>query len=232
MNTIFPYRILFLSLFIILSSCENKQTNTEHVAKESSQNLEDSIKAEKKTTNKKILFFGDSITAGYQLEEEDAFTAGIQQTIDSLGLDYTVVNAGVSGETSSGGLNRIDWVLRQPVDIFCLELGANDALRGLDPAETEKNLNEIINKVKATLPGVQIILLGMMAPPNMGLQYSEKFNKIYPELATKHQCPIVPFLLDGVAGITELNLQDGIHPNKKGHEVLKNNVWKVLKDYL
>ena len=221
-----------MSLFIILNSCENKQTNTEHVAKETSQNLEDSIKAEKTTTNKKILFFGDSITAGYQLEEQDAFTTGIQQTIDSLGLGYTVVNAGVSGETSSGGLNRIDWVLRQPVDIFCLELGANDALRGLDPAETEKNLNEIINKVKATLPGVQVILLGMMAPPNMGVQYSEKFNKIYPELATKHQCPIVPFLLDGVAGITELNLQDGIHPNKKGHEVLKNNVWKVLKDYL
>ena len=129
-------------------------------------------------------------------------------------------------------INRIDWVLRQPIDIFCLELGANDALRGLDPEETEKNLNGIINKVQATFPHVQIILLGMMAPPNMGIQYSEEFNKIYPELATKHQCAIVPFLLDGVAGITELNLRDGIHPNKRGHKVLKDNVWQVLKDYL
>jgi len=232
MNTSFPLRTLFLLLLLIGSACENKQTNTEHVAKESSQNLEDSIKSDKKSNDKKILFFGDSITAGYQLEEEDAFTFLIQQDIDSLGLDYTVVNAGVSGETSSGGLNRIDWVLKQPVDIFCLELGANDALRGLDPAETAKNLNGIINRVRATYPDVEIILLGMMAPPNMGIQFSENFNKIYPELATKHQCAIVPFLLEGVAGIAELNLQDGIHPNKKGHEVLKNNIWAVLKDYL
>lgn len=219
-------------MLFLCSACENKQTNTEQVANEASQSLEDSIKAEKSSTKKKILFFGDSITAGYQLDEKDAFSYLIQNTIDSLEMDYTVVNAGVSGETSSGGLNRIDWVLRQPVDIFCLELGANDALRGLDPLETEKNLNGILDKLYATYPDVQVILLGMLAPPNMGIKYSEKFNKIYPELATKYQCPIVPFLLDGVAGDVTLNLQDGIHPNKKGHEVLKNNIWKVMKDYL
>lgn len=227
-----PLRFLLLLVLLILSACENKQTNTQQVAEEPTQTLEESIKAEKSTTKKKILFFGDSITAGYQLDEEDAFSFLIQETIDSLDMDYVVVNAGVSGETSSGGLNRIDWVLRQPVDVFCLELGANDALRGLDPVETAKNLDEIIKKVKASNAEVEIVLLGMMAPPNMGIKYSEKFDKIYPDLATKHQCALVPFLLEGVAGIVDLNLQDGIHPNKKGHKVLKNNIWAILKDYL
>ncbi len=226
------YKLFLLFFFLMVSACENKQTTPKHVAATNQQSLEESIKQEKKSTKKKILFFGDSITAGYQLEEEDAFSYLIQHQIDALDLDYIVINAGVSGETSSGGLNRIDWVLRQPVDIFCLELGANDALRGLDPNETQKNLEGIIEKVKSRYPEAQIVLLGMLAPPNLGKNYSEKFNKIYPSLATKYHCPIVPFLLDGVAGIAELNLQDGIHPNKKGHEVLKNNIWKVLKTYL
>ena len=232
MNNNVTLKLILLCFVLLLSACENKQSKTEHVADKANQNLEESIKQQNTSTKKKILFFGDSITAGYQLDEQDAFSYLIQNAIDSLDMEYTVVNAGVSGETSSGGLNRIDWVLRQNVDIFCLELGANDALRGLDPVETEKNLNGIIEKVKTTYPEAQIILLGMLAPPNMGIKYSEKFNKIYPELATKHGCGLVPFLLDGVAGVVELNLQDGIHPNQKGHKVLKNNIWKVLKNYL
>jgi len=218
--------------FFISSGCENKQTQTKHVEKVGVESSTNTMKEPKKSTNKNILFFGDSITAGYQLSEEDAFTYLIQQRIDELGLDYTVINAGLSGDTSSGGLNRVDWVLKQPVDIFALELGANDALRGLDPVETEKNLKGIIEKVQRKYPKAHIILVGMMAPPNMGIAYSDKFNSIYPKLAKEYDLGLIPFLLEGVAGKIELNLQDGIHPNKKGHEVLTNTIWKVLKEYI
>ena len=231
MNYKFSISVLVL-FFVFSSGCENKQTQAKQVDNATVESPTSSMNQEKVSTNKNILFFGDSITAGYQLEEEDAFTYLIQQKIDSMGLDYTVINAGLSGDTSSGGLNRVDWVLKQQVDIFLLELGANDALRGLDPLETEKNLKGIIEKVQQNYPKANIVLVGMQSPPNMGIKYSDQFNNIYPKLAKEYNLGIIPFLLEGVAGVVELNLQDGIHPNKKGHEVLSDNIWKVLKDYI
>ncbi len=181
---------------------------------------------------KTILFFGDSITAGYGLDEEDAFPALIQQKIDSLDLNYSVVNAGLSGETSAGGLRRIDWVLQQSVDIFVLELGGNDGLRGIDPASTKENLQGIINKVEDKYPDAAIVLTGMQAPPNMGQDYTESFHQIFHDLAGTNDVLFLPFILEGVAGDPDLNLPDGIHPTEEGHKILAENVWDILRPVL
>ena len=181
---------------------------------------------------KSILFFGNSLTAGYGLDPGLAFPNLIQQKIDENMGNYTVINAGLSGETSAGGVGRIDWVLNQPVDIFILELGANDGLRGLPLESTHKNLQGIIDKVKEKYPKVKIVLAGMMVPPNMGEDYSTNFLKIYPNLAKKNNAAYIPFLLDGVAGNPELNLADGIHPNVERQKIVAENVWKVLKPLL
>jgi len=185
------------------------------------------------TKNKKryktILFLGNSLTAGYGIGAQDAFPQLIQQRIDSLGLRYRVINAGLSGETTAGGLRRIDWLLRQPIDIFVLELGGNDALRGIDLNVTRKNLKQIVQKVRAKNPGVKIVIAGMQAPPNLGGAYARQFRAIYPALAREADAALVPFLLADVAGIAELNLADRIHPNRTGHEIVATNVWNVLK---
>ena len=181
---------------------------------------------------KTIIFFGDSITAGYGLSKEQAFPALIESKLRSKEHNYQVINAGLSGETSAGGLSRIDWILRQRVDIFVLELGANDGLRGLPPAETQKNLQGIIDKVRAKNPDVKIIIAGMMVPPNLGQNYSREFQAIFPELAKKNDALLIPFLLEGVAGDRDLNLADGIHPNVKGHEIVADNVYRALKELL
>ena len=180
----------------------------------------------------KILFFGDSITAGYGLEEGRAFPAIIQQKIDSLGLSYEVVNSGLSGETSAGGLRRVDWVLQQGVDIFVLELGGNDGLRGIDPSSTKENLQGIIDRVEARYPDATIILAGMESPPNMGETYTSEFRSIYGELAESNDVIFLPFILKGVAGDPDLNLPDGIHPTAEGHRILADNVWGVLRPVL
>ena len=179
-----------------------------------------------------ILFFGDSITAGYGLDEGRAFPALIQQRIDSLGLQYEVINSGLSGETSAGGLRRIDWVLQQHVDIFVLELGGNDGLRGIDPQSTLRNLQGIMDRVKATYPDATIILTGMESPPNMGESYTSEFRSIYGELAEANDVIFLPFILEGVAGDPDLNLPDGIHPTAEGHRILADNVWEVLRPEL
>lgn len=181
---------------------------------------------------KVILFYGNSLTAGMGLDPKQAFPNLIQQKINKTDEEYLVVNAGLSGETSAGGFSRIDWVLRQQVDIFVLELGANDGLRGLPLQSTRQNLQGIIDKVQQKYPGVKVIIAGMMVPPNMGEDYSVEFVKIYPELAKKNRAELVPFLLEGVAGNPDLNLPDGIHPNAEGHEVVADNVWEVLKPFL
>jgi acyl-CoA thioesterase I len=181
---------------------------------------------------KVILFFGDSLTAGYGLSVDEAFPALIEQKFNKKGKPAKAVNAGLSGETSAGGLTRIDWVLRQPVDIFVLELGANDALRGLPLDQTEKNLQAIINKVKAKYPQAKIVIAGMMVPPNMGPDYTAKFKKIFPELATKNKAVLIPFLLQDVAGDEKLNLPDGIHPNVEGHKIVAENLYKILDPLL
>ncbi len=182
---------------------------------------------------KRILFFGNSLTAGYGLEDPDeAFPSVIQQKIDSLKLPYKAINAGLSGETTAGGVNRINWLLKQPIDIFVLELGANDGLRGMPVSETKKNLQLILDTVKARYPNAKRVLLGMEIPPNLGGKYAADFRVIFRELAQKNNIPFVPFMLEGVAGNPQLNLQDGIHPTSEGYKIVGNNVWKVLKDVL
>ena len=179
-----------------------------------------------------ILFFGDSLTAGYGLDPELAFPARVQEMISERGWDYRVVNAGVSGETSSGGLRRIDWVLRQKIDVLVLELGANDALRGTDLTLTAENLQAIIERTRALYPDVEIVLAGMRVPPNLGADYTEAFAALFSHLADFNDTHLIPFLLDGVGGVAELNQADGIHPNPEGHRMIADNVWAVLAPIL
>ncbi len=179
-----------------------------------------------------IVFYGDSLTAGYGLDPEVAFPALVEKALLDKGKEIMVVNAGLSGETSAGGLTRIDWVLRQRVDIFVLELGANDGLRGLPVEQTEKNLQAIIDKVKAKNPDVRIVIAGMMIPPNMGPDYARSFQKVFPRLAARNNATLIPFLLEDVAGDKNLNQADGIHPNIEGHKIVAKNVLDVLEPLL
>lgn len=175
-----------------------------------------------------VLFVGTSLTAGYGVGEDVAYPAVVQQKIDSAGLPFRVVNAGISGETSAGGLRRIDWSLQQPVDVLVLELGANDGLRGLDPDAMRRNLDEIMTRTRARYPDAAIVLVGMEAPPNLGQSYTTRFRRVFTDLARRHDAVLVPFLLDGVAGVAELNIDDGIHPNLRGHQRLAATVWSAL----
>ena len=180
------------------------------------------------TQKRVILFFGNSITAGYQLDMNQAFPAIIKQKIDSLGLNYQVINAGLSGETTASGKNRIDWVLRTIPDIFILELGANDGLRGLPLRETHKNLQVVIDKVKLINPEVKIIIAGMEVPPNLGEAYTRQFRNIFSDLSKNNAAVLIPFLLVDVAGRPNLNLTDGIHPTPEGHLLVAELVWETL----
>lgn len=219
--------ILFLVLLISCSPA-NESPNSDSVTERSKS--ESSVIEE--TTEKVILFFGNSITAGYQLDMDQAFPALIQKRIDSLGMNYKTINAGLSGETSAGGESRIGWVLRTVPDIFFLELGANDGLRGLPLNETIKSLQAIIDAVKKENPDVKIIIAGMMVPPNLGEDYTNQFKNMFPDLAKKNDATYIPFLLEGVAGIPELNLRDGIHPTPEGHEIVAETVWEYLSPLL
>ena len=179
-----------------------------------------------------ILFLGDSITAGYGLDMEQAFPALIQKRIDAKSWNFRVVNAGQSGDTSAGGLSRLEWLLKNRVDILVLELGGNDGLRGLPAETTRKNLQAIVDRTKVKYPEVKVIVAGMKVPPNMGGDYGRKFEAIFADLARKNKAVLVPFVLEGVGGSRELNLADGIHPTAKGHEIIATNVWKVLEPIL
>ena len=182
--------------------------------------------------SKTLLFFGDSITAGLGVQQEQAFPALIQDKIDSLGMNYDVINGGLSGETSAGGLRRIDWILRRDIDVMVLELGGNDGLRGIDLSSTKENLQQIIEKFQAKIPDAQIILAGMQVPPNLGQEYTSEFQTIYPELAEENDLPLIPLIMDKLGGSEELIQGDGIHPTPKGHEVIADTVWDVLENYL
>lgn len=175
-----------------------------------------------------VLFFGTSLTAGLGLEPEEAFPALIQQKIDSAGLAFRAVNAGVSGETSAAGLRRIDWLLQQPVRVLVLELGANDALRGQDLDAARRNLQAIIDRTRARYPDVRLVVAGMEAPPNLGSRYTREFRTLFVSLARENDAALVPFLLEGVAGVPELNQADGIHPTAAGARIVAENVWGVL----
>ena len=185
------------------------------------------------SSKKTILFFGDSITAGYGLEDtNDAYPAIIQTKIDALGLNYQVINSGLSGETTSGGKSRIEWVLNQDVDVFVLELGANDGLRGVPLSETRANLQAIIDAVKTKNKTTKIIMAGMQLPPNMGQKYTSEFKVIFSDLAEKNDLLFIPFILKDVGGISSLNQSDGIHPTIEGHKIVANTVWEVVKPVL
>lgn len=177
---------------------------------------------------KTILIFGDSITAGLGVDKSQAFPAIIQNKIDSLGLNYDVINGGLSGETSAGGLRRIDWVLQREIDIMILELGGNDGLRGIDLTDTKKNLQQIIDKVESTYPEVEILLAGMQVPPNLGQEYTRQFQEIYPALAQENDLPLIPMIMDKVGGNENLIQSDGIHPTARGHEVIAETIWERL----
>lgn len=218
-----------IALLLIPSSCNDGQK-----ADQKSNSEPDSQKVEEEQQHSKtILFFGNSLTAGYGVREGEGFPELIGKKLDSLGYDYRVINAGVSGETTSSGLRRVDWVVeRQDVDIFILELGANDGLRGIPTHVTRENLYEIISKVREVQPEVKIILAGMMVPPNMGEDYGNRFSKIFPEVADSADVKLIPFLLEDVGGIDSLNQDDGIHPNPAGHKILSKNVWNELSKEL
>jgi len=181
---------------------------------------------------KVILFLGDSLSAGFGLDVAEAFPSLIQKRIEQEKLPFKVVNAGLSGETTAGGLRRIDWLLKQKVDVLVIELGGNDGLRGIAPSETEKNLQGIIDKARERNPDMVIVLAGMQAPPNMGKDYTEKFRAIFPRLAKKNSITLIPFLLEGVAGNPNLNLPDGIHPTAEGHRLIAQTVWSTLNPVL
>lgn len=220
--------IIIVSLLMVFLGCTNNKKSGESNQSQNSA-AKDSVTVAKKKT---IVFFGNSLTAGYGLSPSQAFPAIIQKKIDSLGLPYEVINAGVSGETSSGGKTRIDWILRQPVDIFILELGANDGLRGIPLSETKKNLQAIIDKVKSKNAATKLIFAGMEIPPNMGQKYTTEFRNIYTELAAKNAMTLIPFILEGVGGEPALNQEDGIHPTAEGHKIVAANVWKSLEKLL
>ncbi|CAN5352920.1 arylesterase [soil metagenome] len=221
--------IYVLLCFSFLASCGEKTTSSRDSGKQ--ETVETTVENVTADTGV-VLFFGTSLTAGLGLEQEQAYPALIQKKIDSLDLPYQVVNAGLSGETTAGGRSRIDWVLNQNVDVFVLELGANDGLRGVPIAETRRNLQAIIDAVKENNPDVRIVLTGMQIPPNMGREYATGFRNIFPELAEENEIFLIPFLLENVGGIRELNQRDGIHPTAEGQKIMANTVWKVLEPEL
>jgi len=229
MRTVLKFCYLFS--LIVLVSCgdspakkiSNEDTDTS-LSKENNTNTTREIKT--------ILFFGNSLTAGMGLEPEKAFPGIIQEKMDSLSLPYRVINAGLSGETTASGENRIDWLMNQQVDIFVLELGANDGLRGIPLSETRENLQAIIDAVKTKNPNIKIVLAGMQIPPNMGQDYTSEFRQIFPTLAAENKAYLIPFLLENVAGIPELNQADGIHPTEEGQRIVAQNVWTVISPIL
>lgn len=221
----------YFLLFLLTVSCGENANKKE--AREITEETQKDTNANSVSSEKVILFFGNSLTAGMGLDPNEAFPAIIQRRLDSLNLPYTTVNAGLSGETTAAGKNRINWVLNQKVSVFVLELGANDGLRGIPLEETRSNLQNIIDKVRSKNPETQIVLAGMQIPPNMGPDYTTEFKAIFPELAAKNNAALIPFLLEDVAGIPSLNQADGIHPTMEGQKIVAyKNVWPVLEPLL
>ena len=176
-----------------------------------------------------IVFLGTSLTAGLGVDPAEAYPALIQAKLDSAELPYRTQNAGISGETSAGALERLDWVLQQPMEVMVVETGANDGLRGLPVEALRANLDSILTRVERHDSTIRLVVVGMEAPPNMGARYTSAFRAVYPEMAEKHGALLVPFLLEGVGGVDSLNTADGKHPNAKGHRVIAETVWETLK---
>ncbi len=215
----------FLWMLVLVGCGENPEKKKNESDSGTSNISENEMIA---SDTKTILFYGNSLTAAYGLDPKEGFPNLIQHRLDSLGLNYKVINSGLSGETTSGGLNRLDWVLNQPVDVFVLELGANDGLRGIPLSESMNNLQKMIDMVKEKNEDTQIILAGMQIPPNMGADYTTQFREMYPSLAEANDILLIPFLLEGVAGIPSLNQEDGIHPTAEAQKIVMENVWDTL----
>ncbi len=216
-------------IMALMAGCGNNEEKSNDTSTQKREQVPATGQTEKAKT---IVFYGNSLTAGYGVDPSESFPSLVQEKIDSLQLPYKVINAGVSGETTAGGKSRIDWILRQPVNIFVLELGGNDGLRGIPIAETSKNLQAIIDRVHEKYPEARIILAGMQVPPNMGRNYASQFRAVFEQLAAKNNVVLIPFLLENVGGIASLNQGDGIHPNPQGHRIVAENVWKVLRGML
>jgi acyl-CoA thioesterase I len=228
--------LLFSFIIVLAIACGERATEKKSLAgnKDSPEVLNNgnATPVMDSPMTKTIIFFGNSLTAGYGVEPAEAFPALIQRKLDSAGFAYKVINAGVSGETTAGGNNRVDWILQQKTDIFVLELGGNDGLRGTPVAEAQKNLQSIIDKVKTKYPQAHIILAGMLIPPNLGTTYTAQFREVYPALAKKNKVALIPFILNGVGGDPRFNQSDGIHPTPEGHKIVAENVWAILKKEL
>lgn len=221
----FNYLTFSVIALFLVTSCGGSQEQKKEEATENTSTVQ-------KTEQKTILFFGNSLTAGYGIDPEDAFAGLVQERLDSLGKDFKVINGGLSGETTAGGLSRLDWFLEEEPYIFVLELGGNDGLRGILPSESKSNLLAIIDKVRGKYPNTKIILAGMQIPPNMGQEYTEEFKAIYPSVAKEKNVTLIPFLLEGVAGNPELNLPDGIHPTEEGHKIVFETIWPFIEGAL
>ena len=218
---------VFMVFSFILFGCSNTQeTKTNRPVANGDEKPQENI--EKPV----IMFFGNSITAAYGIDQSNAFSAIIQKRLDSLGYNYRVINAGLSGETTASGLSRVDWVLRTVPEIFVLELAGNDGLRGLPLTETKKNLLAIVDKVREANASVKILLAGMEVPPNMGPDYASEFRALFPAVSSEKKVALIPFILDKVGGEPSLNLPDGIHPTEEGHKIVAETVWQYLEPLL
>jgi len=181
---------------------------------------------------RRLVVLGDSLAAGYGLNAGESWPDRLQARIRQVQLPFTVVNAGVSGDTTAGGLRRVDWILRQPVEVLLIELGGNDGLRGITPISTRSNLVGIVRKTREKSPGTTIVLAGMQMPPSMGREFSEAFQKLFPEVATAEKLQLIPHLLEGVGGLPEMNQPDLIHPTPTGHDLVASNAWRTLEPLL
>lgn len=221
-------RSIALSLVLLVAACSAGEPPA---ARESPADSQVVVTREPEVPDDRpvVVFLGTSLTAGLGLErDEDTYVARLSEMADSAGTPIRAVNAGVSGETSAGGLRRLDWVLREPLDVLVVELGANDGLRGLDPLQMSDNLIQIARRTRTRYPDVRIVVAGMEAPPNLGPRYTDAFRAVFSAVAEQADAELIPFLLDGVAGVPELNQNDGIHPTPEGHRILAANAWKVL----
>ncbi len=228
------YRVALLSVLLV-AGCNSNQTPdapAESPAETATTPVSTPSSSDSETTSLRVLVLGNSLAAGYGLDPEFAFPALIQTKIDDLGWDVEVVNAGVSGETTAGGLSRIDWLLREPVDVLVLELGGNDGLRGINPQVTQQNLQGIIDRTQDRYPEARIVLAGMQIPTNLGPDYTVQFREVFPRLAESNDLALIPFLLEGVGGVPELNQPDQIHPTAEGHKIVAETVWRTLRPVL
>jgi acyl-CoA thioesterase-1 len=219
-----------VALAALIVGCGAPESNgSAQTSSNPAASAEDDVAGQKRV----VMFLGTSLTDGYGLEREQAYPALVQEKIDSAGLRWEVVNAGLSGERSAGALQRVQgWLLKQPFDVLVIETGANDMLGGLPVPALRSNIQGIIDTVRAARPGARIVLVGMLAAPNLGRTYVDGFNRVYPELAKENDLPLVPFLLEGVATERDLNISDAIHPNEKGHQIIAGTMWKTLEPVL